>query len=194
MVDRMRLIKWVVILILSTLMAAWVMVGTGRSDAPTLAAIPVIPARPDSDLVLMVNSVFVLTVVEEGGRLAYLGVSPNIEDQLNPDLVVKQGEIVELVLLNTSNQDVDISLLGYDLSSPVLPYEGMGASMIFDAWDAGEFVYCSRFPELARRGLRGRFLVLEDEEQDPPGNAPIQTRLSSRSGVRGTGPTGGRLQ
>lgn len=167
MTGRARWIQWIVVLILSILLLRMTLGDSMAATGSSLVKIPVLGAPPSGEPLAALDVSFVLTTAEVDGRVVYVGVSKNIEERINPDLIVEEGSLVELTLINSEDVTADLSILGYGIDTPTLVGEGAGASLIFEADEAGEFLYCSRDPCLRERGLQGRFVVRARDLRGP---------------------------
>src|SRR5579862_8212467 len=74
-----------------------------------------------------------------GGRMVYIGVGGDIDEQINPVLQVHEGEIVQVNLINGEGAEHDISLDQYAARSGRVQAKGASTSLVFTADKTGEF-------------------------------------------------------
>jgi nitrite reductase (NO-forming) len=78
------------------------------------------------------------------GRMVYLGVGGDIDGKVNPMLVVHEGEIVQINLINGEGAEHDIVIDQYVARSDRVLGIGASSTLAFTADKTGEFIYfCS---------------------------------------------------
>src|SRR5512146_3409765 len=92
---------WIVIVLFSLALSACAGPATA-TGSPAAQGIPVAMAVPQSNQPAAAAATvqFTLTTGSKGGKLAFFGVGGEIDGKMNPDLIVKPGDTVELTLLN----------------------------------------------------------------------------------------------
>jgi len=76
-----------------------------------------------------------------GGRMVYIGVGGDIDEQINPTIQVHEGETVQINLINGEGAEHDIVLDQYAARSGRVLAKGASTSLVFSADKTGEFVY-----------------------------------------------------
>lgn len=109
---------------------------------------------------------FSLQTAMRDGHIVYVGSGGGIEGVVNPDLVVRPGDVVRVILTNTDGMlhDLFISDLGVR-TSPVTRI-GERAAIVFELSDTppGIYAYYCTSPGHRQAGQEGRLIV--------EGNAP----------------------
>lgn len=109
---------------------------------------------------------FTLKTIAEGGKLAYMGVGGEIEGVVNPDLVVRPGEIVRIVLVNGDGMPHDLFLPDRDVKSDYVSKIGDETEFVFEVGDleAGAYAYYCTVPGHRQAGQEGKLIVVEPVE------------------------------
>jgi nitrite reductase (NO-forming) len=128
---------------------------------------------------------FTLKTGFAGGRLAFIGEGGNLEGQANPDLAVKPGDVVEIVLLNEDGLEHNLFIDGYEAGTPTVYQKGQEARLRFKAENEGTFSYYSTFSHQRASGMEGRLLVEE------PGDGLPSAITAETSGSQATGEMAG---
>lgn len=102
----------------------------------------------------------------EGVTFGFVGLDGDLEGVVNPDLVVKVGDVVRVVLVNAPADPMehDFVIDEFGVHSDVLPSEGdegLEVSVTFTVTEAGEFQYYCSLPGHVQGGMFGKFIVEE---------------------------------
>ncbi len=109
------------------------------------------------------------------GRLVFLGVGGDIDGGVNPDLVLHQGERVQINLINGEGAEHDIVVDLYDVRSNRVAGKGASATISFVAEKTGVFVYYCSVPGHREAGMQGKLRV---EPGPRAGAAPVASDIS----------------
>jgi nitrite reductase (NO-forming) len=116
------------------------------------------PVQPDT------GTVDVEITLQTGmmdGRMAFIGVGGEIDGMINPDLHIKPGDTVRLVLLNGDGMQHDLALP--DLNAHIPPFTGMGESgeTVFEVAEdqAGAYPYFCTVLGHRQAGMEGTLIV-----------------------------------
>ena len=102
-----------------------------------------------------------------GGRMVYIGVGGDIDEQVNPTLQVHEGETVQINLINGEGAEHDIVLDQYAARSSRVQAKGASTSLVFTADKTGEFTYFCTIPGHREAGMEGRLRVLPGTRTAP---------------------------
>jgi nitrite reductase (NO-forming) len=103
-----------------------------------------------------------------GGRMVYIGVGGDIDEQVNPTLQVHEGETVQINLINGEGAEHDIVLDQYAARSGRVHAKGASTSLVLTADKTGEFIYFCTIPGHREAGMEGRVRVLPGARTAPP--------------------------
>jgi len=106
---------------------------------------------------------FTLQTAVKDGRILYIGVGGGIDGIENPDLQVRVGDIVRVMLTNGDGMQHDLFLPDFDAQTPYVMGKGDQAEVIFEVKDkpAGAFVYYCTVPGHRQAGQEGKLIVSE---------------------------------
>lgn len=93
------------------------------------------------------------------GKLVFRGDSANVKDQINPELHVKEGAVVQINLVNGDGAQHDISVPQFNATSDKLQGKGASTAIVFRANKAGEFEYICTIPGHVQAGMIGKIIV-----------------------------------
>lgn len=105
---------------------------------------------------------FVLTTglgAYEQGAFAFLGTEGELEGVDNPDLVVKVGDVVRVVLISGDAMRHDFRIDDLGVATEYTASQGDEVSVTFVVTEAGEFEYYCSEPGHQLGGMYGRFIV-----------------------------------
>jgi len=124
---------------------------------------PVVLVDTTPEALIKFDAEFTLKTVAEGGKLAYLGVGGEIDDVINPDLVVKPGDIVHVVLMNGDGMPHDLFLQDWDIKSDYVVKIGDQTEVVFEVGDKqpSSYVYYCTVPGHRQAGQEGKLIVAE---------------------------------
>jgi nitrite reductase (NO-forming) len=91
--------------------------------------------------------------------MQYIGVGGDINDIVNPDLVVELGNRVTITIIMGETSLHDVAIEGYDVASEQLIAEGSRDSITFIADEEGAFAYFCSVPGHRSMGMEGSMIV-----------------------------------
>ena len=139
----------------------------GRHDATILSVSACAPATaqraaaptdpPQTGSPPQADVEFTLKTIAKGGRLGYLGVGGSIDQVENPDLVVPQGAVVRIILVNGDGMPHDIYFPDFEAGTSRVSKIGEQTEILFDVGDAplGAHVYYCTVPGHRQMGQEG---------------------------------------
>lgn len=143
-------------------------VETVQAQADT-AAEPAAPAQSQSTAAPVVSyhspTTFTLRTGIASGRMVYIGVGGNIDGQVNPALVVHEGELVQINLINGEGAEHDIVLDQYAARSAIVVGKNASSTFSFVANKVGEFAYFCSIAGHRAAGMEGLVRVLPGERE-----------------------------
>ena len=92
-------------------------------------------------------------------NMQYIGVGGDINDIVNPDLVVELGNRVTITIIMGETSLHDVAIEGYDVASEQLIAEGSRDSITFIADEEGAFAYFCSVPGHRSMGMEGSMIV-----------------------------------
>jgi nitrite reductase (NO-forming) len=143
-----------------------VMAQVSPQTPPSQSTMPMMPGMGQGDMHAPV--VITLRSGIAGGRMVYIGVGGEIDEQINPTLQVHEGETVQINLINGEGAEHDIVLDQYAARSGRVLAKGASTSLVFTADRAGEFTYFCTIPGHREAGMEGRLRVLPGARTAPP--------------------------
>ena len=104
---------------------------------------------------------FTLQTIAEGGKLLFQGMGGEIDGVVNPDLILKPGAVVKIVLINADGMPHNLYLPDFDAESSYVAKIGDRAEIIFEVGDRlpGSFVYYCEVPGHRQAGQEGKLIV-----------------------------------
>lgn len=106
-----------------------------------------------------VDQTFTLRTGIVDGRMAYIGVGGAIDGVANPDLPVKAGQRVRIVLVNGDGPAHDLALPDLTCQTALIAGQGTRASVTFTATAGRAYVYICTAPGHRQAGMEGRLIV-----------------------------------
>ena len=104
---------------------------------------------------------FKLVTTVSDGRLAFVGSGGDIDGVINPDLVVKTGDVVRVVLENGDGMGHDVLFPDFGVSAPAVMGLGDTAEVVFEIKSGmvGSYAYFCTFPGHRQAGQEGRLVI-----------------------------------
>src|SRR5690625_3205505 len=102
---------------------------------------------------------FTLRTGVADGKLVFIGEKGNIKDQVNPDLNVPEGSVVQINLINGDGAIHDIALPEFKVDSDEISGKGSSTAVVFRVGKAGEFKYICTLPGHVQAGMVGNLIV-----------------------------------
>ena len=133
------------------------------APAPTLAPAPapmpdMAPGAMSSDL--HAPTIFTLRSGIAEGRMVFIGVGGDINGKVNPQLLVNEGETVQINLINGEGAEHDIVLDQYSARSSRVLGKGASSAVTFTATKTGEFDYFCSTSGHRESGMLGKIKVV----------------------------------
>ncbi len=117
-------------------------------------------------------TIFTLRTGIAEGRMVYIGVGGDIEGQINPTLMVHEGELVQINLINGEGAEHDIVLDQYAARSSIVIGKNASSTFSFIANKVGEFAYFCSIPGHREAGMEGLIHVMPGTREDMESDAP----------------------
>jgi len=119
------------------------------------------PVETPAALPKTVEVEFALQTIAENGKLAYRGIGGEIDGIVNPDLTVKPGAIVRVILENGDGMPHDLFLPDFDVKTAYVSKIGERTEIVFEVSDvqSGTYVYYCTVPGHRQAGQEGRLIV-----------------------------------
>lgn len=121
-------------------------------------------------------TVFTLRSGIAEGRMVYLGVGGDINGKVNPQLMVHEGELVQINIINGEGAEHDVVIDQYASRSERVLAKGASSTLSFTADRVGEFVYFCSVPGHRQSGMEGRIQVMGGPRAAMASVAPDITR------------------
>ena len=128
-----------------------------------LGAVAMGPAAADSapkeQVTYRPDVTFTLRTGIADGKLVFIGAKGDIEGQINPDLHVPEGAVVQINLINGDGAIHDIALPDFNVDSDDISGKGSSTAVVFRVDKAGEFKYLCTLPGHVQAGMIGKLIV-----------------------------------
>lgn len=128
-----------------------------------LGAVAMGPAAADSapkeQVTYRPDVTFTLRTGIADGKLVFIGAKGDIEGQINPDLHVPEGAVVQINLINGDGAIHDIALPDFNVDSDDISGKGSSTAVVFRVDKAGEFKYLCTLPGHIQAGMIGKLIV-----------------------------------
>jgi len=111
-------------------------------------------------------TIFTLRTGIAEGRMVYIGVGGDIDGQVNPTLMVHEGELVQINLINGEGAEHDIVLDQYAARSSIVMGKNASSTFSFIANKVGEFAYFCSLPGHRAAGMEGLIHVMPGSRAD----------------------------
>ena len=115
--------------------------------------------RPETDVTPVPDVSFTLRTEIGKGKLVFVGQSGRIKDQVNPDLRVQPGQVVQVTIVNGDGAVHDIAVPDFGAQSDQIAGAGAATSIVFRATREGEFEYLCTLPGHKAAGMVGKLIV-----------------------------------
>jgi len=103
---------------------------------------------------------FTLRTGIAAGRMVYIGVGGDIDGKINPELMVHEGEIVQINLINGEGAEHDVVIDQYAARSSVVVGKNASSTFSFTANKVGEFAYFCSIAGHRLAGMEGLLRVM----------------------------------
>ncbi|MBN9071314.1 MAG: nitrite reductase, copper-containing [Rhizobiales bacterium] len=105
-------------------------------------------------------TIFTLRTGIAGGRMVYIGVGGDIDGKVNPDIMVHEGETVQINLINGEGAEHDVVIDQYAARSSVVVGKNASSTFSFVATKVGEFAYFCSIAGHRQAGMEGLIKVM----------------------------------
>ncbi|MEP9373820.1 copper-containing nitrite reductase [Mesorhizobium sp. KR1-2] len=143
---------------------------TTQATQPTQTEPSATPAEPQSAAATGAGTgaivsyhnpkIFTLRTGIAAGRMVYLGVGGDIDGQVNPSLMVHEGELVQINLINGEGAEHDVVIDQYAARSSIVVGKNASSTFAFTAGKVGEFAYFCSIAGHRQAGMEGRIHVM----------------------------------
>jgi nitrite reductase (NO-forming) len=93
------------------------------------------------------------------GKMAFVGVGGDIEGVVNPVLRVKDGDVVQVSLVNNDGIEHDVVFPDFNAGTDRVNRKGASSITVFRADKSGEFPYFCALPGHRQAGMEGKLVV-----------------------------------
>jgi nitrite reductase (NO-forming) len=110
------------------------------------------------------------------GRMVFIGVGGDIDRQINPTLMVHEGETVQVNLINGEGAQHDVVIDQYAARSAIVSGKNASSSFSFVASKVGEFDYFCSIAGHRQAGMEGQLQVMPGSRGEMESTAADVTR------------------
>jgi len=103
---------------------------------------------------------FTLRTGISGGRMVYIGVGGDIDGKVNPTLMVHEGELIQINLINGEGAEHDIVIDQYAARSSIVIGKNASPTSSSPAGKVGEFAYFCSIAGPRQAGMEGLIKVM----------------------------------
>jgi nitrite reductase (NO-forming) len=136
--------------------------------APAQAAPPAPSAPPPTSPEYAADIRYTLRTGISEGRMVFIGFGGDIDNEVNPVLTARQGDTVQITLINGEGAEHDIVLPDQNIASQHVVGKGASTTVSFRAVAAGEFVYFCSLPGHRQAGMEGKLTVAPPPAPEAP--------------------------
>lgn len=146
-------------------------------------------AAPGSrDVTYKPDVTFTLRTSIAEGKLVFVGERGDMDGQVNPDLKVPEGAVVQINLVNGDGATHDIAVPGFGAKSDQISGKNAATAIVFRATKNGTFEYLCTLPGHKAAGMVGKIIVGEPSNEivtQAPQIANDPTQVGTPVGKRG---------
>jgi len=106
---------------------------------------------------------YTLKTASEGSRLVFIGVGGEIDGQVNPDLIAREGDTVAITLVIDDGRFHDIVIDEFNAATPVFGEIGQEETIQFTVDQAGTFFYYCSVSGHRQAGMEGQLIISAGE-------------------------------
>lgn len=99
------------------------------------------------------------------GQLVYISERGPTKGEVNPDIEVDEGQVVQINIVNGDGAVHDLAIPAFDVQSDQVVGEGSATAIVFRADEAGTFEYLCTLPGHKAAGMYGTLIVGDPQEQ-----------------------------
>ena len=115
--------------------------------------------HPATNVAPVADVTFTLRTEIADGALVFVGEAGAIKGQVNPDLRVAEGKVVQINLVNGDGALHDIAVPEFQTQSDQLVGKGSATTIVFRATKSGTFEYICTLPGHKAAGMVGKLIV-----------------------------------
>jgi nitrite reductase (NO-forming) len=120
--------------------------------------------------------IFTLRTGIAEGRMVYIGVGGDIDRQVNPTLIIHEGETVQINLINGEGAQHDVVIDQYAARSAIVNGKNASSTFSFVASKVGEFDYYCSIPGHRQAGMQGLIQIMPGSRAEMESTAADITR------------------
>lgn len=134
--------------------------GLSGLGAPAYAAHP----GKSADVTQIPDVVYVLRTDIADGKLVYVSEAGATKGQVNPDIRVAEGAVVQINVVNGDGAIHDFAVPAFGANSDEISGKGASSTVVFRADKSGTFEYLCSLPGHKAAGMVGKLIVGNPEE------------------------------
>ena len=115
--------------------------------------------HPATNVAPVADVTFTVRTEIADGALVFVGEAGAIKGQVNPDLRVPEGKVVQITLVNGDGALHDIAVPEFQAQSDQLVGKGSATTIVFRATKSGTFEYICTLPGHKAAGMVGKLIV-----------------------------------
>jgi nitrite reductase (NO-forming) len=108
-----------------------------------------------------VDAEFTLKTAMLEGRMAFIGVGGEIDGAVNPDLIVRSGDVMRVVIVNGDGVPHDFAIPALGAQTSLVTTKGQATDVTFEASEIGVFAYYCAVSGHRQMGMEGKLIVRE---------------------------------
>uniref|UniRef100_UPI00167FF862 multicopper oxidase domain-containing protein n=1 Tax=Halopseudomonas salina TaxID=1323744 RepID=UPI00167FF862 len=146
-------------------------------------AVPALAEHPrgSADVAYVPDVTFTLRTDIADGKLVYVSEAGPTKGQVNPDLKVAEGAVVQINVVNGDGALHDLAIPEFDVNSDQIGGKGSATAVVFRANKSGVFEYLCTLPGHKAAGMFGKLIVGDPQEQ-PENEFPDLSKNPSQVG------------
>lgn len=127
---------------------------------------PVMADHPpqSTDVTYVPDVTFTLRTDIADGKLVYVSEAGATKGQVNPDIRVAEGAVVQINVVNSDGAVHDLAIPDFNVASDQIAGKGAATTIVFRATKAGTFEYLCTLPGHKAAGMVGKLIVGEPQE------------------------------